>query len=346
MGEGRAERLPESLVQSTPVLLELSKRHPLPKGKGGSSGSRDDVMSLRLLKFAVWALFCAGVAAAAPRRPPPVPELPGEQPTDDVPLSYADEWSPSYVPNLIDIPATELVERHHPMLELTYVSRRFGAPTYANVIQAAQSGPRFALHVRAGRDLQVSAEAPYYTPESALLAGGFDPGGAFSAFSVEVKYLVPYEVAGFRSAVGFRFMFVDDEVRPFFLPDDYQRMNMAFASLSRTPSRHLRWHAMLAAVLVPTLDGLPRGEHTLFALGVERQLFCFKHNFVRLVLEAGKPSFDDPRHGILGQLPQAEDLYGNLALRIRSGILQVDAGTRRALQSGYDEGFVTVVKRF
>lgn len=320
----------------------------MPKEKGGPSGSRDDVMSCKLLKIALVALLFAGAASAAPRRrpPPPVPELPGEQPHDDVPLSYADDWCTSYVPNLIDIPAAELIERHHPTLELTYVARRFGGPTFSNVAQADMSGPRFAFHVRAGRDLMISAEVPYFSAEGNLLGGTFDPVGSFTAFSTEFKYLVPYEVYGFRSAIGLRYMFADAEVRPFFPPDDFQRMNMAYATVSRTPSRQLRWHAFLAAVLVPPMDPLPRGKHTLFGVSVEQQLFRFKHNYVRLILEANKPSFDDPRHGVLGRLFEADEPYGNMALRVRSGILQVDAGTRRAMQSGYDEGFVTVVKRF
>lgn len=297
-------------------------------------------MLSRLLALALAALIMCGPAEARRRRkpPPPVPELPGEQPFDDTPLSYADDWQPSYVPTLIDIPATELVQRHHPTLEFTYLARRFGGATFSGFAQGEEKGPRFRLNVRAGRDLQVSAEAPYYSTDTP----GFNPPGSFCAFSAEVKYLFPYEVAGFRSAIGYRYMFSEDETRPFFLPDDFARMNSFYAVISRTPSHFRRWHAMVQRVFTQQSTG----DHTIFGVGVEQQLFRFKHNWVRAIGEFGKPSFEDPRLGALGTLQKAENLYANAALRVRSGILQVEAGTRRALQAGYDEGYVTVVKRF
>lgn len=305
-------------------------------------------MSWKVLAIALAALILSSAAPAVARRrkpppPPPVDELPGEQPLDDVPLSYADDWCPSYVPNLIDIPTTELVERHHPTLEFTYLARRFGGATFSNVVNAEQAGPRFALHVRAGRDLQVSGEASYHAPDGSLKTGPYAAPTTLSAFSGEIKYLVPYEVAGFRSAIGLRYMFTEDESRPYFVPDDYQRMNMAYATISRTPSRYLRWHAMLARAFGP----VNANDQTIFGFGLEQQLFRFKHNWVRAIGELGRPSFEDPTSfGVLGRPHKAENLYANVALRVRSGILQVDVGTRRAMQAGYDEGFVTVVKRF
>ena len=101
---------------------------------------------------------------------------------------------------------------------------------------------------------------------------------------------------------------------------------------------------LMAIVMVPIGMATMLGWRTIF--GVEQQLFRFKHNFVRAIGELSKPSFEDPRLGALGRLLKAENIYANMALRVRSGILQVEAGTRRAMQAGYDEGYVTVVKRF
>ena len=305
----------------------------------------DHVMPWKVLTVVLAMLVMCGPAPAVPRRkpPPPVPELPGEQPFDEPPLSYADEWCASYVPNLVDIPATELVPRHHPTLEFSYVDRRFASDTFSNVLHGSQSGPRFTLHVRAGRDFQISAEAPYYALEGALRTGPLDNGGgAFYAFAPEIKYLVPYEVAGFRAALGARHMFSDDHNRPFFVPDDFERMQMVYASISRTPNPAFRWHLMAAYVPVP----LPTGDHSLLAFGLEHQLFRFKDNFVRAIGELGKPHFTDTHLGSLGPLAKADNVYGNAALRVRSGILQVDVGMRRLMQPGYNEYFASVVKRF
>ena len=314
---------------------------------GGPSAPVDAVMLSKLLTICLLACLLATAAMARPRHsPPPEPELPGEQPEDDTPLSYADDWLASYVPNLIDIPATELVERHHPTFEMGYMTRHFGGPSFTNVKEAKQAGARFALHVRAGRDLQVSAETPVYQPTTSLVTGAFEPEGAFTALAAEIKYLVPYEIAGFRSAVGYRNVFVDDKVRPLFLPDDYERMNMVYATVSRTPTTYLRWHLMAARVFVPTLDGLPQGEHALLALGFENQLFRLEHNWVRLITEVSRAHFYDVHHSIFGTEVHNDDPWVNMGLRVRSGILQAEIGSRRLMQPGYDEYYANVVKRF
>ena len=288
----------------------------------------------------------SAAAHSAPRQRERTPELPGEQPTDDTPTSYADEWPLGYVPNLIDIPATELVEREHPTLELGYMSRAVDGGAFSNLASSRQSGARLALHVRAFRDLQVSLEAPLWDTHTTVLAGDVPGQRSIEAVSVELKYLVPYEVAGFRAAVGLRYMFSDDNRRFLFFPDDFQRMNMAYASISRTPTRFMRMHLMYGAVFVPSLDGLPQGDHNVFAFGLEQQLYRLDHNWVRLILEAVKEDFHVAAQGPYGHVNHAGAPFVNAGFRVRSGILQVEIGARHLAQTGFSEQYAEIVKRF
>lgn len=299
----------------------------------------------------VLALAPAPVQAAAhsapkPRVPAREPELPGEEPGDEPPVSYADDWPVSFVPDLIDIPAAELVERHHPTLVLGYASRHLGPDSFANVVEARQSGGRFSLHVRVGRDFQVSAEVPFYQTVTSLKGGPPNDDRSISGLAGEVKYLVPYEVAGVRAALGFRRLFADDNQRFLFTPDDWRRMNEVYVTAGKTPTPYMRLHLMLAKAFVESLDGLPQGEHTLVALGLEQQVFRLEHNWVRLIGEVGKPKFDTLAHGAYGHLGHADSPYVNAALRVRSGTIQCEVGVRRLNQSGYGESYANIVRRF
>jgi hypothetical protein len=289
----------------------------------------------------VMALF---VLLAAPLRALPG-RLYGEEPHEEPGLELSDDWPHSFVPNLIDLPSTDLVERHRPVLELGYASRRFGGPSFTDAVRVAQDGFRLAFHVRAFRDLQISALFPFYSTEVDVRGPDPDIDGSVNAFSLELKYLSPYEIAGVRTSAGVRFGVRDDDA-VFFHPDDFQRQSAFYLTFSKTPRANFRLHLTLMTVMGDGTENAPVADHDLVAFALEHDFIRARENFLRGIVEVVKPSTEGPRHGFYGINVRRDEAYVNLALRVRSGIVQVDAGTRRATQQGFDEHFVTLVKRF
>lgn len=285
--------------------------------------------------------------AMTARADQPPDRLQGEQPYEEpsvVPPS--DDWLPSFVPNLIDLPAAELAERHHPTLELSLTRRRFGPEAFGNVREVRQNGARFAFHVRLGRDLQVSLEAPILKPETTLVAGAAPAPSTLAAEAFELKYLSPYEVVGVRTALGVRFAAWKEDDVVLFTPDEFTRLQSAYVTFGGHPRPDVRLHLTAMSVFAHGVPGFPVPDYGLFGAGFEYTPFVRGDNYARLMGELLERSFDGPDHGFYGRIQRPDRVFANVGVRVRTGILQLDVGTRHVSESGWSEQFATVVKRF
>ncbi|MBI4861270.1 MAG: hypothetical protein HY815_13585 [Candidatus Riflebacteria bacterium] len=262
-------------------------------------------------------------------------------------LSFAEEFPCSYAPNLIDLPSTDLVEDHHPTLEMTYVHRGLGKAAFTNVVQARQQGVRLSAHFRLSRDFQLTLEAPFYK-ERLTLAGAWTPDipGTVSAGTAEIKYLIPWEIAGLRTALGARASTLKERSHPLFTPDDFARLYGLFivTTLTPTPATRLSSTALYANMGQP--EPLTHNSLWLFGVAAEQQLFRLKANYVRWIGEVVMHRYAHQDYNYYGTLPRKTDLFYNSGLRIRTGIIQIDLGLRHLGHGGYNEQYATLVKRF
>lgn len=293
------------------------------------------------------AFVLAVCTAATAMADEPPDRLFGEQPYEEPSVApHSDDWLPSYVPNLVDVPAAELVERHHPTLELSFDRRRFGREAFDNVQDVDLSAARFAFHIRMGRDIQLSLQFPLIKPELTLITGAPALPGTLGAAAFELKYLSPYEVVGVRTALGVRFAAWDGDDVALFAPDDFSRLQSAYVTFGAFPRSDLRLHLTAMSVFAHGIPGFESPDYGLMGAGVEYTPFVRGDNYVRFIGELVKRSFDGPEHGFYGRIQRPDRAFGNVALRARTGILQVDVGSRHVSERGWREQFATVVKRF
>jgi hypothetical protein len=295
------------------------------------------------------------LAASAPAQEPPdrlYGEEPYEEPFVDNP---SDDWRPSFVPNLIDLPAAELVERHHPTLEMTLQRRTFDYTFRTSIGDLTDAfrhdGVRFLFHVRLGRDFQLTMGALAVEP-------GFVPDGpdAFPATLggalFEIKYLSPYEVVGIRTSAGFRVGVYDEKNGALFTYDDYTQLRSLYVTFGAYPRQDVRLHLTLMSVFAHSSPDLlfTASDYGLIGAGVEYTAWSKRANYVRLIGEVIDRKFQrevgSDAEAVFGVFKGAADAFANAMIRVRTGILQVDVATRHAGDSGWSENSITVVKRF
>jgi hypothetical protein len=262
-------------------------------------------------------------------------------------VEWAQRFVNPYVPNLIDVPSTDLVDRYHPTFELRIIQTWLGPGSFTNIRSARRTGVRLDYHYRLSRDFQATVSAPFYKERLDLISGPVpDMPGAISALEFEIKYLVPYEVAGFRTALGGRVGSSKERSHPLFTPDDYFFISGLYATVSKTPAPTIRVSGTAAYVNIPQPDGLIANAYWMFAGAFENQFFTLRDNWVRWIVEVNTQWFDRRAYNTYGDRTRLNEYFLNTGLRFRTGILHLDLGLRHVAQSGYGEAYFAVTKRF
>jgi hypothetical protein len=304
-----------------------------------------------LVSWLIAGAVCGGIAAAdAAAKPlfgPSREFLLGEEPEEPDFVSFHESFGYSFSPNLVDVPAAELVERRRATLEITYLNNSLGPAFYDNVVNAKLRGIRLSYHVRAGRDFMLTLEAPFYK-ERLELVDGTQPAipGTVSALSFEVRHLLPWEVAGFRTAIGARLSSYKEASHPLFTPDDHLRLNAIYATSGHAITPNLRITLASGLVHLPQPEPLVPNRYAFFGLGYELNLFRARHNFVRWIAEANLQRLRTRDYNFYGFLRKTNDIYYNTGLRVRTGVLQVDLALRRPALEGNNGFSIGVVRRF
>jgi len=258
-----------------------------------------------------------------------------------------DDFQPGTSSDLIDMASTDLPDKGDPVLGVYYVSRKFNGKAFSDVVSARQEGPFLALATRAGRDFQLTLEAPFLTP-SLSLASGFMPSlpGSLSSATLEVKYRVPVEVFGWRTVVGARSSSLKDRSHPLFTPGDWTRLNRIYVTFSKAFRRWQRIHLQFARTNIPQPEGLQFNEMLIVSLASESDLFRHEDTFIRWISELHLYDFKTSNYNHYGRLGPGMDTAFHTGLRLRNDVTEIDVTTRRILTAGFREFRVGFQKRF